>query len=256
MSKLSFKKGDFITQNTSPGAFAIFEGNEYASTERSCSVFSLICYYNPNHKSFKADDGKYIREYVFEYDLDDEKTCEYGIYADDLNEWRKCTEYEIDEALKTLSINRLAWIETTNKFRRLKPNEQICFDKPKSTGIPGGNVQRTSPMYGNTSGIVTPSSSRSSISLSRKIITRVVNDDWEQKEPITTMNSERKSLVIEQCDKLKFAFNTYNYNNVTIYPANGAQIPIRTGHQYLGYGMCAYNALMNETEHWGYYDCE
>lgn len=251
MSKLKFEKGDFITQNTCPDSFAIFEGNAYKEPSSENTIYSLICYYNPNHTS-KTSDGNWVREHVFEYDLDGEQTCEYGIYADEINEWRKCTQSEIDEALKMLAKKRLAWIETTNKFRRLESNEQLFFNKPNSTGTPGGNVHRTSPIYGNTPGIVTPSSSRGSISLSRRTITRVVNNDWEQKEPITAMTNDRRHFVIEQCHKLEFAFKSYDHNNIMVYPTNGSQMPRRVGYQYLGYGMCAYNSLMNEDEYWGY----
>jgi hypothetical protein len=40
-----------------------------------------------------------------------------------------------------------------------------------------------------------------------KIITRNVDKDWEQKEPISNMSYERIKLINDMCEKLKFAFN-------------------------------------------------
>ena len=188
---------------------------------------------------------------MFEYDLDNDETCEYTINAEDMEYWRLCTQDEIDEALKFLAKKRLAWVNTINKFRKLGQNEQLKFNT-NCTGVPGGNVNRTSPMY-NTPGIVNPN--RSTVSSSRKLITRAINDKWEQKEPIGSMDDDKREFVVSQCIKLKYAFDTYQYDSVRVYPYCGSQVPRRGYPQTFGYGMDAYDELMNG-EDWGYYDCD
>lgn len=255
-SDLTFKRGEFITQNSYSDSFAIFGGDVYDPAEgESGQDYSLICYYNPAHYT-QDSEGKWNSEEVFEYDLLDEETCEYTINTEDMNFWRPCTQYEIDNALKILAKKRLAWVHEDNRFRKLGINEQLVFGEPKNTGAPGGNAHRTSPMYGRTPGIISPDYSRQTSK--KKQITMTVKEDWEQKEPITCMSDERRVFVAAQCDKLKYAFDTYQCNSVRIYPQNGAQVPRRfVGGGYpdaMGYGMCAYNALMNG-EMWGAYDC-
>jgi hypothetical protein len=151
----------------------------------------------------------------------------------------------------------LAWVEETNKFRKLGLNEQLRFDNPACTGQPGGNVHRTSPMYGgSTPGIVNPNARGSALNTqTRKLITRNVDEAWEQKEPICCMDEERRVFVVGQCDKLKYAFDTYQRNGVIVYPNNGAQVPRRQYYGYdeeMAYGMCAYNELIHGDE-WGFY---
>jgi hypothetical protein len=255
-SKLKFEKGEFITQKSCHNSFAIFGGETYDPVEEGGGVdYSLICYYNPNHY-VQDSNGKWKSECVFDYDFSDESTCEYTINDDDMDYWRSCTQAEIDEALRTLAKKRFAWIEGSNKLRRLGVNEQLMFGNPKNTGACSGNVNRTSPMYDKTPGLVNPNNSKPTTT--RKQITIKVNENWEQKEPITCMDDERRVFVVAQCDKLKYAFDTYQCNSVRIYPQNGAQVPRRfVGGGYpdaMGYGMCAYNALMNG-EMWGAYDC-
>lgn len=257
----NFKRGEFITQNSCPNSFAIFGGEAYDPINPGDGIdYSLICYYNPTH-FVQNSDGKWLREEVFEYDLeggnDGDETCEYTINESDVDYWRSCTQEEIDDALRFLaSKHHLAWDEKEKEFRKLKQNERIMFDEPRSTGAAGGNVrhighsgpaQSTNPYYNRGAVAARPT---------RKTITLVVKDDWEQKEPIVCMTQEQRKFVAEQCDKLKFAFNTYGYNGVTIYPNSGAQVPRRVGamgNEY-GYGMCAYDALMREQDWWGY--CE
>lgn len=262
---LKFRRGEFITQNSCPDSFAIFGGDAYDPVEQGAGMdYSLICYFNPSHYDQNSQ-GRWVREEVFEYDLEDEETCEYTINADDMEYWRSCTQAEIDNALKYLAKKHLAWVEETNRFRKLGINEQLRFDAPghtgnlNCTGIPGGNVHRTSPMYGRerTPGIVNPNARGSAVN-TRKQITRYVNENWEQKEPICTMDDERRVFVVGQCDKLKYAFDSYQFNGVRVYPQNGAQVPRRCYSGYpdaMGYGMCAYNALMRGDD-WGYFDCE
>lgn len=253
---MKFKKGEFITQNSCPDSFAIFGGDAYEPVEKGAGVdYSLICYYNPSHYS-QDSQGIWIRESVCEYDLDGEETCEYTINADDMQYWRNCTQEEIDNALKILARKHLAWIKDENKFRKLGPNEQIAFEEHKNTGMPGGNVTRTSPMYGgNTPGIVNPNARSYN---NTRTITRAIDDNWEQKEPIVTMDEERRVFVAGQCDKLKYAFDSYQYGGVRVYPQNGAQIPRRTDYSgypdAMGYGMCAYEELKNGSDWWGYCD--
>jgi hypothetical protein len=256
---LKFRKGEFITQNSCPDSFAIFGGDAYDPVVKGAGVdYSLICYYNPSHYN-QDSQGKWVRESVCEYDLDEEETCEYTINADDMQYWRSCTQEEIDNALKILAKKRLAWVEETHKFRKLALNEQLVFDNPKCTGTCGGNARRTSPMYGgSTPGIVNPNTYNYNNTNIRKTITRNINNDWVQKEPIATMDEERRIFVAGQCDKLKYAFDSYQYGAAIVYPQSGAQVPRRAAyngyHNAMGYGMCAYNALMHGEDWWGYCD--
>jgi hypothetical protein len=261
-SNLKFRKGEFITQNSCPNSFAIFGGEAYDPVKAGDGMdYSLICYSNPQH--FTKEGEKWIHESIFEYDLEEtNETCEYTINESDKNYWRTCTQGEIDNALKFLASKHLAWVEEDNKFRKLGANERIVFgteEQPKNTGVPGGNVRYNGRP--NTPGIVNPYYSNRNIGFTpstktTKMITRVVKDDWEQKEPITTMTVEHKEMVMIQCDKLKYAFDSYQVNGVRVYPNNGAQVPRKVygSENSMGYGMCAYEALMQGTDWWGYCD--
>jgi len=237
MKNLKFKKGEFITQNTCPDSFAIFGGVPYESLNPEDGAdYSLICYFNPDHYEQNSN-GQWYRESVFEYELNDEESCEYTISESDMQYWRSCTQYEIIQALKTLAGKRLAWDDAKHILRRLSPNEQIKFDDNHSTVHCGGNTRHSSPMYSQTKTTI-------------KQITRVVNEAWEQKEPMTAMDDERRIFVLAQCDKLKYAFTDYNYGSQRVYPQNGYDYPRRFG------GMCginAYNDLMNGDD-WGCYE--
>ena len=250
-----FKKGEFITQNSCPDSFAIFGGEAYDPIEKGAGPdYSLICYYNPSH--FNQDsNNRWVREEVFEYDLETneiDESCEYTINADDMDYWRHCTQDEIENALKILANKRLAWIKETNKFRRLATNEQIKFDTPVtpvSTGEPGGNTfSRQSPIYNRNVGFYNPNAS--SKNDARKLITRTVKDDWEQKEPITTMTNEHKDLVEKECINLKYAF--YNSSVRTFY-TGGEHHSSQFNNPNYPDGISAYKELMYG-EDWGYFD--
>lgn len=260
---LKFKKGEFITQDSSPNSFAIFGGEAYDPINAGDGVdYSLICYYNPQHVT--KEGGKWVSESIFEYDLENaNETCEYTINESDMNYWRTCTQGEIDNALKFLSTKRLAWVEEDNKFRTLNLNERLVFgdeEQPKSTGTPGGNTRHIGhsgpPGLVNSNPFYQNRGTTSANSL--KTITKVVKEDWEQKEPMTTMTIEHKELIMVQCEKLKYAFDSYQSNGVRVYPQNGTQVPRRTGGYEgpmgMGYGMCAYEALMQGTDWWGFCD--
>lgn len=250
MKNLRFKRGEFITQKSSPNSFAIFGGEALDPVHEGDGVdYTLICYYNDNH-FYQNSEGKCVHESVFEYDLDDDETCEYTINENDMNYWRTCTQPEIDAALKILAVKRLGWLEGENKFRKLAMNETLVFgDKntPRNTGIPGGIVRH----IGHT-GPVGPTKN-----IRAKIITLFVKETWEQKEPISSMDKERREFILEQCEKLKNSFSSYRYGTSVVYPQNGAQVPRRSpyyGEGVYGDGMCAYNHLMQEADWWGYCD--
>jgi hypothetical protein len=255
MPSIMFKKGQFITQNSCPKSFAIFEGDAYApDNDRDGMDYSLTCYYNPDHCSFDDKSNKWLREFVFEYDLSTVSVCEYTINENDMVYWRLCTEDEKNDALKILAEkHQLAWDEKTNKFRKLEKNEKLFFgEKPKNTGACGGNVHtHQNPMY-RTEQFHDKDKTTKKISL-------VVDADWEQKIPVSSMDSNRRELVANMCEKLKWAFNSYSVGSGTmVYPQNGSYQPYRYGghnpYAYLGYdGMAAYQELMNGDD-WGWYD--
>ena len=195
---LKFKKGDFITQGSSTqGSFAVFGGDVYDDKEGL--MYSLLCYYNCDHYTQNSE-GHFVRETVFECDVDDE-VCDYVIMESDLDSWRHCTLYEENAALRFLAEQKkIAYEIATKSFRRLKTNEKISFDPPKSTGQCGGNVlnPNVSPYYNRNS------------KPARKQITRTVKDDWEQKEPIETMSIEHMEILLSECESLKYAFNSYS----------------------------------------------
>ena len=254
----NFKRGEFITQNSCPNSFAIFGGEAYDPINPGDGMdYSLICYYNPAHFN-QSSEGKWVREEVFEYDLEEaDETCEYTINESDVDYWRSCNQLEIDEALKFLAKKHLAWDEKEKEFRKLGVNERIVFgEEPKSTGVTGDNVRHighsgppsTNPYYNRQRQVQTNT---------RKRITLLVKDDWEQKTPIVSMTQEQRDFVAEQCFKLKYAFDNYGYNGVTIYPTCGGQVPRRVGpmgNEYGYGGMDAYNELMQEQDWWGYCD--
>ena len=244
MKHLKFSKGQFITEATSNcGSFAVFEGEVYESSEKGGpNEYSLMCFFNPEHYT-QDSNGKYKKEYVFECDVDDE-TCEYIIDDTDMDFWRPCTEDEIQQALKFLAeVKHIAYDEKEHTFRKLRDNEKISFEPPKNTGACGGNVQHRgsesggiNPFYGR--GCHGPGSVGNPPVKTTKTITRFVSKDWEQKEPMTNMSEEHTILVAEQCEKLRFAFDSYNVStNVMRYPTNGSQVPVRGN---VGYDACGW----------------
>ena len=93
-SQLKFKRGDFITQFNHSNSFAIFGGDEYEPISDGSGIdYSLICYYNDAHY-IQNSSGGWTKESVFEYDLDEDETCEYTMNENDLHYWRICTEEE------------------------------------------------------------------------------------------------------------------------------------------------------------------
>ena len=238
-TNLKFKKGDFITQDADPTSFAIFEGIQYDPASPDEDVcYSLTCYYDPYHYEQNSD-GIWYNKKIFEYDLVNEMTCEYTIDKSDLDYWRVCTEREKVIILKTLADNGLAWEEDKKCLRKLKPSEKLTFGEPKVTGFGGGNVNRTPPIYGGRTAPTTVTHT--------KTITLKVDTNWEQKEPISSMDKTRREFVVNQCHKLKYAFNSYQSR--IIYPSGGRG-PIYGSRMI---GMDAYSELMNGDD-WGYYD--
>lgn len=256
MKHLKFKKGDFITQSTTGGgSFAIFEGDVYEPTEKGGpNEYSLMCFYNPEHYT-QDSNGNFNKEYVFECDIDDE-TCEYILDDNDMSFWRACTEQEKIEALKFLAEKkRIAFDDKTFTFRRLTGSERLQFGEPNtSTPHRGSESSSINPFYRGVHG---PGSVGNPIVNSKKIITRVVDEDWEQKEPISNMNEEHIELVMTQCEKLKFAFDSYNVStNMLRYPTGGNQVPVRQCAQYdmCGWPIESVAAMFGNYCGWGEYD--
>lgn len=256
MPSIKFKNGDFITQNSCPKSFAIFEGETYAPDNEGDGVdYSLTCYYNPDHCSLDTATNRWTREFVFEYDLTTVSVCEYTINENDLVFWRLCTEEEKNDALKMMAEeHHLAWEEDKKKFRKLGQNEKLFFgDRPKSTGACGGNViplNHRNPMYR------TEQFKEKDKEKTTKKISLIVDSAWEQKIPVSSMNDERRELVANMCEKLKWAFNTYSGTGTRVYPQDGSYPPYRCGYNPYVYGydgMAAYQELMNGDD-WGWYD--
>lgn len=222
MKKLKFKRGEFITQSTSRnGAFAVFEGNVYEPSEKGGpSEYSLMCFYNPEHYT-QDSDGKYNKEYVFECDVDNE-TCEYFIDDNDMQYWRSCTQAEITEALKFLAERkRIAFDEKTLTFRKMTQGETIHFGTPQNRG----SESNINPFYrGNVHG--RGFMGQTSNTDTKKYISRIVDENWEQKEPICNMDEERGEFLSKVCASLKHEYESYT-TGVMIYPNNGSQIPRR-----------------------------
>ena len=257
MKHLRFKRGEFITQaQTNDESFAIFEGNVYepSNGEKGPLEYSLMCFYDPDHYE-QDSEGNYKRQYVFECDVDDE-TCEYFIDENDLSYWRSCTNDEINKALKFLAeIKHIAFDEKTKTFRKLSENEKISFSQPKSTGYCGGNVQhRGSESYMGGLNPFYKTGTREiehPVANAKKYITRVVDENWEQKEPISNMSEEHTTLVNLLCEKLKFAFQS-NFGTIT-YPINGKQVPRRI-FDSCGWSDEQYAGMFGNYCGWGEYD--
>jgi hypothetical protein len=218
MRHLKFKKGDFITESSSKnGSFAVFEGEVYEPTKKGeLFEYPLMCFYNPAHYT-QDSNGEYKKEYVFECDVEDD-TCQYIIDENDLNFWRVCTVEEKRDALKFLAeVKRIAFDEVTNTFRKLKENEKITFDAPKTTYNRGSESGGINPFY---RGLLPhgPGSVGNSPVVSKKTITRSVDENWEQKEPIRNMPYERIELISKMCEKLKYDFSYSSSNDCYCWP--------------------------------------
>ena len=237
MKDLKFKKGEFITQNACPNCFAIFGGQPFDPIEKGGEIdYSLICYYNPAFYEQRGDGTYGDKETILEYDLDGESTCEYTIQIPDMDYWRLCTEEEKKRDIKFLAEEkRIAWDEIKHEFRRMVAGEKVLFDDDNY--FRQGETIRN-PYYGNNSN---PNSHTVVRTTTKKLITRFVKDDWEQKEPIATMTVEHKELVLNQCEKLKHSFYESYYTGTRVYPQNGAEVPRRV----LGYGAEPYCSLPN-----------
>ena len=261
MKNLKFRKGEFITQNKGTGtSFAVFEGDVYEPSNgaKGPLEYSLMCFYNPDHYT-QDSNGDFKKEYVFECDVDDD-TCEYFIDENDFEFWRSCTIYEINQALKFLADEKgIAFDEKKKEFRKLKDGEKISFDPPKSTGVPGGNVQHrgsesymggTNPYYRGGREIEHPTTT------TKKYITRAVDEAWEQKEPMCNMTDEHKVMVDELCVKLAYSFNSYSNVGLVNYPRNGSQVPFRGGGAFdaCGWPVQQYAGLMGNYCGWDDYD--
>jgi hypothetical protein len=202
MKNLKFKKGDFITQiGSTQGSFAVFDGDEFEMEGRK--MYALMCYYNCEHYTQNSE-GHFVKEHIFECDVED-NTCEYAVEETDMDSWRLCTTDEQTAALKYLAEEKkIAYVPTTKRFRKLLPHEVINFGTPRSTGTCGGNAYRNgNPYYG-----------KGGMPLNRpttttKTITRVVKEDWEQKEPVCTISEEHTILLQAECERLKYSFNSY-----------------------------------------------
>lgn len=212
------KKGLFITQTDYPDSFAIMADEVYSPVGSDLKQELLLCYYNPTH--FEMDDkGKWKpSESIFSVECGDE-SCEYGIDHTDLDCWRICTEKEIENALKFLAEKRIKFNYANNELCKMLPHEVIRFNdgteirnNPSTQhGTPYDGQRRTynNPYYQGQY----PPSQRTQVNTTRtKLITRLVKDDWEQKTPITVMTVEHRTLLHEQCDKLKYSFTT-SYNH-------------------------------------------
>jgi hypothetical protein len=259
MKHLKFKPGEFITQSTSRnGSFAIFEGEVYEPTEKGGpNEYSLMCFYNPEHYT-QDSDGKFNKEYVFECDVDDD-TCQYIIDDNDMDFWRGCTEQEKHDALKFLAENKhIAYDEKTKTFRKLTQGERISFDAPKPTAVnpaamtPHRGSESFNPFYGRGHGPGTVGNTP--VKETKKYITRIVKDDWEQKEPITNMDDEHREMLDGLCEKLKYEFNYSSVSTgVMRYPTNGSQVPMRQGFDACGWPMGQYG-MMDNFCGWACYD--
>lgn len=194
--ELAFRKGAFITQIAHPDSFAIFGGDKFdSSVTGDGDAYSLICYHNPTHYE-QDSNGKWISDgEVFEFDMGKENVCEYTIFCEDINCWRECTYSEIKTHLKFLAEKkRLAWDETTNSFRPLKPNETLKFDEPAQSTV-------KPPTY----------SSHYNSKAEKKTILSEVKEDAVQAGPISTMCVEMKELIQTECERLKYSFYSGTY---------------------------------------------
>lgn len=178
-----FKKGDFITMMKYRGMFAIFGGDILENSEDGEYSYSLITYFCPSEYS---DDGQSI----FSTNIDQTDTvCEYVLDMDNLSGWRRCTSDEKTSALKYLAEeHKLAYEEASCTVRRLRGGESLSFGAPRS------NMQIT----GGT--LFNQAQSDDSTVKHSSVIKRVIVENWEQKDPIKTMNRERRDEVLSVCE--------------------------------------------------------
>ena len=225
---LKFHNGEFITQISYPDVFAIFGGTAYDPIEPGGEMdYSLICYYNPSHFTQNSE-GKWDSEVVFEYDLEDDKKCEYTLNKSDMEYWRPCTDDEKLAALKILADKeRLAWDDEKKHLRKLYPNERL---------IEGNNSEYKNNSHAPNSYLPSQTQIKPLPPVAaKKTITLLVNEAWEQGDPITTMDGERRELIAAECDRLKYSFSSYS-NSMVAYPQNGSQVPRRNYYDGSYYG--------------------
>lgn len=244
MKNLKFKKGDFITQiGSTQGSFAVFDGDEFEM--EGCKMYALMCYYNCEHYTQNSE-GQFVKENIFECDIEDD-TCEYAVEETDMDSWRLCTTDEETAALKFLADQKkIAYVPTTKRFRKLLPHEVINFGNPRSTGVTGGNVigrTAANPFYGRGGTPLNKPTTKTT-----KTITRVVKDDWEQKEPVCTISEEHTILLQAECEKLKYSFSAHT---VATRPFVGGCCVGQGFDPYDEYGIQNGYGCYD-----GYYDCE
>lgn len=180
-----FRRGDFITMMKYPGMFAIFGGDIMDDEENNSYVYTLIAYFCPKEHS---DDN----EEIFSCTIDQtDAKCEYIIDKDNLSGWRRCTSDEKTDALKFLADKKnLAYEEASCIVRRLKNGETLSF------GAPSSNMRVTGGTAFNTYQEKNATTTHKKFST----VTRVVVENWEQKDPISIMSQDRRNELLDMCE--------------------------------------------------------
>jgi len=184
MNNIPFIKGDFITQSGADNVFAIWDGEEYPSEDKS-KDYSLIAYCDPtnmeedtNAHGFKC----YVPKPIISIGLNGQE-CDYVICEDDLSSWKKCSQDDINKILQFLAEKGYKWDMDLCELRKLGPNEKLIFsDSPKQTP-----ARTTFSTVTKTYGKVT-----------------ILKNKWErQTVPIVPMGKTKLSILKKAC-------NTYN----------------------------------------------
>jgi len=125
MSKILFKKGDFITQDSVTESFAIWDGTHYKSKEGE-DQYALIVYGN-----IVKDETTNKYKFVTHIGCNG-KSCGYVIEAKDMDSWRKCTQNEINIILLSLFKNKYKWNNTLKEIEKLTSKDTLSSNDSSS----------------------------------------------------------------------------------------------------------------------------
>lgn len=170
MTKIQFKKGDFLTQESIYDSFAIWEGNVYKS-KKGINQYSLIVYgnntYNTTTKTFK---------FITHVGCNG-KDCGYVVNETDLHTWRKCTQSEINTILLSLAKSKYKWDNEKLIIEKMDANEHLVLTDGNS-------------LYNKA--------------------TTIKKRNYKQKIKLKPMTHSATAFLKKECDKYNFALTDYH----------------------------------------------
>ena len=123
MNNNLFEAGEFLTSGTSKN-FVIFDGKDI-SLSPSYHRFTVICHYDP---SKYTNDGSGVYKTAPFLEISTKyKKCEKAVDTDKPNYWwRRCTDTEIQDALKTLESYGYYWDFSSKSLVDIESGEIVA----------------------------------------------------------------------------------------------------------------------------------